>query len=144
MGFPGFGVIDLIATWDPEWPRVLEAGWGVFFTVLVGFALLAVAVQMSRAVGPTVQLFVIAAVLGLSAFLADELGVLVFAIAVAAESAAVCALAVKTAVNDRSLMRIVPDRLLMVIAVAGSRPWLVYAFHMFRLNRRELDVVGGT
>ena len=26
---PGFGLIDLSVTWDPDWPVVLEASWGV-------------------------------------------------------------------------------------------------------------------
>ena len=38
--FPGFGVIDLTVTWDPEWPVMLEAGWGVLFTVGVGLPFL--------------------------------------------------------------------------------------------------------
>ena len=33
---PGFGAIDLSVTWSPDWPQVLEAGWGLQFTVLVG------------------------------------------------------------------------------------------------------------
>lgn len=41
--FPGFGVVDLGVTWDPDWPVVLEATWGVFMTVLVGGAFAAVA-----------------------------------------------------------------------------------------------------
>src|SRR5688500_18393934 len=46
--FPGFGLIDLSVTWDPDWPVVLEATWGVFMTVLVGGAFLAAAVAPSR------------------------------------------------------------------------------------------------
>ena len=45
---PGFGVIDLSVTWDPGWPVVLEASWGVFMTVLVGGSFLAVAVRGAR------------------------------------------------------------------------------------------------
>ena len=32
---PGFGVIDLSVTWNADWPQVLEAGWGLFATVIV-------------------------------------------------------------------------------------------------------------
>ena len=46
---PGFGLIDLSVTWDPDWPVVLEASWGVFMTVLVGGSFLAVALRPSRA-----------------------------------------------------------------------------------------------
>ena len=46
---PGFGAIDLTVTWDPEWPQVLEAGWGVFFTFLVAAPFVLVAVRPSAA-----------------------------------------------------------------------------------------------
>jgi hypothetical protein len=36
---PGFGLIDLSVTLDADCPVVLEAGWGVFMTVLVGDSL---------------------------------------------------------------------------------------------------------
>ena len=140
--FPGFGVVDLTVTWDPAWARVLEAGWGVFFTVLVGVPFIAIAFFMQRAVGPTAQLCVTVAVLGVSAVLAAEAGVFVFAIVLAVEVVIVCTPTVNAVRGDRSLVRIVPHLLLTVVAVAGSGPWLVYAFHMFRLNRRELGVFG--
>ena len=41
--FPGFGAIDLSVTWDADWPQVLEAGWGLFFTVIVSAAFALVA-----------------------------------------------------------------------------------------------------
>src|SRR5688500_10952971 len=46
---PGFGLLDLSVTWDPDWPVVLEASWGVFMTVLVGGSLLAVAIRPQSA-----------------------------------------------------------------------------------------------
>ena len=57
---PGFGLIDLSVTWDPDWPVVLEASWGLFMTVLVGGSFLAVAVRPSRAAPATVTLLVAA------------------------------------------------------------------------------------
>ncbi len=140
--FPGFGVVDLTVTWDRAWPRVLEAGWGVFFTVLVGVPFIAVACFMQRAFGPTAQLCVTVAVLGISAVLAAETGLFVFTIVLAVEVVIACAPTVHAMRGDQSLPRIVPHLLLTVVAVAGSGPWLVYAFHMFRLNRRGLDVFG--
>ena len=104
--FPGFGVVDLTVTWDPAWARVLEAGWGVFFTVLVGFAFIAVASFLQRAIGPTAQLCVTAVVLGVSAVFAGETGLLVFAAVLAAEVAIVCSPAVNAVRGDRSLVRI--------------------------------------
>jgi hypothetical protein len=32
--FPGFGLADLMVTSNASWPVVLEAGWGLLFTVL--------------------------------------------------------------------------------------------------------------
>src|SRR4051794_1586847 len=43
--FPGFGLVDLSVSWDPGWPVVLEASWGLVMTVLVGGSLVAVAVR---------------------------------------------------------------------------------------------------
>ena len=65
--FPGFGLIDLSVTWDPEWPVVLEASWGVFMSVLVGGSFLAVAVRPHRAAAATVTLFVALSAMLLSA-----------------------------------------------------------------------------
>jgi hypothetical protein len=45
---PGFGLIDLSVTWDTDWHVVLEAGWGVFMTVLVGGSFLAATVAPYR------------------------------------------------------------------------------------------------
>ena len=49
--FPGFGAIDLSVTWDADWPQVLEAGWGLFFTVIVGAAFALVALRPRRPSG---------------------------------------------------------------------------------------------
>jgi hypothetical protein len=56
--FPGFGLADLYASWDPDWPVVLEASWGAFMTVLVGGEFLAIAVRPTRAAPATVTLLV--------------------------------------------------------------------------------------
>lgn len=138
--FPGFGLIDLTVTWDPSWARVLEAGWGVFFTVLVGAAFVAVAVLLRRAVAPAVQLYVAAAALGVAAPLAAEGGVLYLAVILAVETAVVCAPATAELFRDRARVRLAPDLPLTMIATAAVVPWLIYAFHMFRLNRRDLGV----
>ncbi|MDL9979777.1 hypothetical protein [Microbacterium candidum] len=46
---PGFGIPDLLVTWDPDWYQVLEAGWGLFMGVLVAvpFIVLAAAPRFS-------------------------------------------------------------------------------------------------
>ena len=45
---PGFGAIDLSVTWSSDWPQVLEAGWGLYATVLVGAAFALVAIRPPR------------------------------------------------------------------------------------------------
>src|SRR3954452_16221258 len=65
--FPGFGLIDLSVTWNPGWPVVLEAGWGVFATVLVAGAFAAVAVAPTRAAPAMVTLLIAVAALGVAA-----------------------------------------------------------------------------
>ena len=60
---PGFGVIDLTVTWDPEWPVMLEAGWGVLFTVGVGLPFLVVAIRPGLGRAALAQLYVVTAAL---------------------------------------------------------------------------------
>jgi hypothetical protein len=45
---PGFGLIDLSVTWDPDWAVVLEASWATTMCVLVGGSFLALAVAPRR------------------------------------------------------------------------------------------------
>ena len=59
--FPGFGVIDLSVTWSSEWPQVLEAGWGLFFTVLVGVPFVVIAAR-PRSAGPAVAQLAVATI----------------------------------------------------------------------------------
>jgi len=63
--FPGFGAVDLSVTWSSDWPQVLEAGWGLFFTVLVGAAFVALAFRPCSA-APVAQLAVAALALAVS------------------------------------------------------------------------------
>ena len=133
---PGFGAIDLTVTWSDDWPQVLEAGWGLYFTVLVGvpFVLAAVRPQASR---PVVgQLVAAAVVLAVSAVAAQEVGVLVLAMALAVETAVVARLARR----ERSAPGVAGGRSfpLVALAAAGVVPWLAYAYDMWSLNRQEL------
>jgi hypothetical protein len=66
---PGFGLIDLLVTWNADWPVVLAAGWGLLFSLLVGAAFLAIAVSPRQASAAIAQLVVVAAALALSAVL---------------------------------------------------------------------------
>jgi hypothetical protein len=63
---PGFGAIDLTVTWDPDWPQVLEAGWGLYFTVVVGVPFVVAAARPRAAAPGTAQLAVAAFALAVS------------------------------------------------------------------------------
>ena len=69
---PGFGAIDLSVTWSSDWPQVLEAGWGLYATVLVGAAFALVAVRPRRSRPAVAQLVVATVALAVSAPAADE------------------------------------------------------------------------
>jgi hypothetical protein len=139
--FPGFGLIDLSVTWDPDWPVVLEASWGVFMTVLVAGSFLAVAVRPTRSAPAVVTLGVSVAALLVCAAVGLEWQVLGYAGILAAETAVV-------ALANRGRERVRPVRWsvwppLLVVAVAGAVPWLVHADRMFRSNRGSAGVIIG-
>jgi hypothetical protein len=69
---PAMGVIDLTVTWDEEWPVVLEAGWGVLFTVGTGGAVLVAGVRPRSARPALVQLTVVTLALAVAAALGHE------------------------------------------------------------------------
>jgi hypothetical protein len=138
---PGFGLIDLTVTWDPDWPVVLEAGWGVFMTVLVGGAFLALAVRPPRAAPPTAVLLVALGVLLVSSAAGLEWQVLGYAGLLALEMLVLLAL-----LPDRERLRR-PDWSpwvpLLVVAALGVVPWLLYAERMYRANRHEAGATIG-
>ena len=71
--FPGFGLIDLSVTWDPAWPQVLEAGWGLYMTLFVGVPFAVIAVRGRVSLQPaTAQLCVALGALIISAIVATE------------------------------------------------------------------------
>ncbi len=132
---PGFGAIDLLVTWSPEWEQVLEAGWGLYFTVLVGVPFVIVAVRPRASRPGVAQLAVATAVLAISAVGALEIGALVLAVALGLETALVAWLAR----GQWSPEREAPvSRVMAVLAAAGALPWLAYALDMWALNRRDL------
>lgn len=130
---PGFGLLDLSVTWDPDWPVVLEASWGVFMTVLVGGSFLAVAVRPTRAAPATVTLLVALAALIVGAALGLELPLLGYVAFLAVQIGLLrWLLPAREAVRPAVRSFWVP---LAVVAVAGVVPWLVHAEEMFRANR---------
>ncbi|HEX6725290.1 MAG TPA: hypothetical protein VF073_08575 [Gaiella sp.] len=132
---PGFGVIDLSVTWSSEWPQVLEAGWGLFFTVLVGFAFVAVAVRPYSSGPPVAQLAVAALALAVSVVAAREAPLVWVPVALMVETVVVAWLAgtswrAWTASRGASMP-------MHALAALGVVPWLAYALDMWSANRDE-------
>jgi hypothetical protein len=127
---PGFGLVDLSVTWSSEWPQVLEAGWGLFFTVLAGAAFVLVALQPAESRAGILQLGTAAVCLAVASAATAEWRLLALAGAVAVEAAIVGVL-VGPAWQAIRRGRSVP---LLVLAGAGIVPWSAYAAQMWRLN----------
>jgi hypothetical protein len=129
---PGFGLIDLSVTWSSDWPQVLEAGWGLFFTVLVAAAFMLVAIQPPDSRAGVAQLSAATVCLAVSALASTEWRLFALALPLAVE-AAVVGLLVRPAWLRPRRGRSVP---LLVLAAAGIVPWIVYALHMWSLDRQ--------
>jgi hypothetical protein len=134
---PGFGLIDLSVTWDADWPQVLEAGWGLFATAIVGAAFLLLAVRPRVSMPAGAQLVVATGSLAVSAVVARETGLLVLAALLGFQTAVVGGL-LRGAWRDgmelwAPLSRI--SRPLLLLAAFGAIPWFAYALQMWSLNR---------
>jgi hypothetical protein len=132
---PGFGLIDLSVSWNPDWPVVLEASWGLFMTVLVGGSFLAFAVRPARAAPATATLLVALAAMVVSAAAGLEWPLLGYAGLLALEMAVLLPL-----IPDRERARpltwsVQPS--LLAVAALGVVPWLVHADRVYRSNRRD-------
>lgn len=139
--FPGFGMADLMASWDPDWPVVLEASWGLFMTVLVAASFATVAVRPRATATAQVTLAVVLGTWLVSAVAALEWELLGFAGLLVVEAAAVLAL-----VPGRERVR--PLRWsvrppLLAVAAAAAAPWVLHAVEMYRLNRANVFEVAG-
>jgi len=135
---PGFGVIDLSVTWNADWPQVLEAGWGLFATVIVAAAFVLLAVRPRAATAGTAQLLVATLCLAVSAVAANETRLFVLVALLGLQTAIVGGL------GEAWRERIEPlhplsqfSRSLFLVAVAAAVPWLSYALHMWQLNREN-------
>ncbi len=138
---PGFGLIDLSVTWNPEWPVVLEASWGVVMTVLVGGSFLAVAVAPHRTAPAQVTLLVTLATWLVAVVAGLEWPLLLFVGVLLVEVGIVAAL-----LPARERVRPVPVSVrwpLLVVGLLGVVPWAVHAERMFAGNRRGAGVVIG-
>ncbi len=139
--FPGFGLIDLTVTWDPEWPVVLEASWGVFMSVLVGGSFLVVTVTPRRTAPAQVTLLVTLATWLVAAAAGLEWPLLGYVALLAVQIVAVGAL-----LPARERLRPVTwsvSRPLLVVAALGVVPWALHAERMFASSRRDAGVLIG-
>jgi len=137
---PGFGVIDLSVTWNADWPRVLEAGWGLFATVIVAAAFVLVAVRPRRSAPGAAQLAVAIGALAISAVAAQE-GRLLVLVALLALQAAIVGGLLRGAWPGRTESWAPRSsgvsRSSLFVAGAGVIPWLAYAVDMWALNRES-------
>jgi hypothetical protein len=132
--FPGFGLIDLTVTWNAEWPQALEAGWGLYMTLFVGVPFTVIAVRGRAFLQAAVpQLYVAAGALIVSAILATEWPLVLWALVIALETMIVAGLPSPRRFNQSAR----PTKLLMVPLVLGAIPWMVYAVAMWTLNRQD-------
>jgi hypothetical protein len=142
---PGFGAIDLSVTWDPEWEQVLEAGWGVYFTFVVGVPFVVVAARPGLVRPVVAQLVVAAGALVVASLFALEIGALILGVWILVE-AAVLVWLVGGGAGAWQLRSGERSPALLALATVGAVPWLVYAFDMWELNRANLpdaDVTNG-
>ena len=129
---PGFGVIDLTVTWDPEWPVMLEAGWGVLFTVGVGLPFLVTAIRPpARETSAPLYVVIAALVVGVVVGLEPQ-SWWIFAMLLL-EVPLILAIA-----PPAHLARARPHVPLLILAVVGAPAALAYAWDMAALNRLSL------
>jgi hypothetical protein len=139
--FPGFGLVDLSVTWDPDWPVVLEASWGVFMTVLVAGSFLAVAVAPHRTAPAQVTVLVSLAAWLVAVVAGQEWPLLLYVGVLVVEAGIVAAvLPARERVLPFARAISVP---LLVVAVLGVVPGVLHAERMFASNRRNAGVLIG-
>ena len=142
--FPGFGLVDLSVTWSSDWPQVLEAGWGLFFTVLVGVAF-AVAAARPRSAGPPVAQLTVATIALAVSVVAGREGALTWVPVLLAVETLVVASLSRPAWRSSTVPGGVRASVLGLAAV-GVAPWLAYAVDMWAANREarpDSDITNG-
>ena len=141
---PGFGAIDLSVTWDPDWPQVLEAGWGLFFTVLVGVPFVVIAARPRSARPAVAQLAVATIALAVSVVAGREASLTWVPVVLAVETLVVAWLARsswRSALVPRG-----PSAPMVALVALGIVPWLAYAVDMWAANREgrpDSDITNG-
>jgi hypothetical protein len=131
-----FGIIDLAVVFSPSdefRPRVmLEAGWGLLFTVLVAGAFLAVVIWPMRCTPPLVQVGVVVVALAIAAALGAGGGLVVVAVILAVGLMVLVVMLPR----DREPLWPQPGSTswpLAALTAAGGVGWLWYGTSMFML-----------
>jgi hypothetical protein len=139
---PGMGVIDLTVTWSSDWPVMLEAGWGVLFTIGLGLPFLATALAPRLARVALVQLYAVVPALVLGILVGREPQAWWILAMLAVELPLVHLVARGSTLGERRLSPV-----LLALAALAVVPVLVYAWQMAADNRRSLitsDITNGT
>jgi hypothetical protein len=142
LTFPGFGLIDLSVSWDASWPVMLEAGWGLFFTVFVGWPFIMISVAPRARTAPFVQLLLSVASLLIAGIMSAEPPALTTAVVVT-----LTVLSVRSAAPRMRWRRppVRPSAAFLALSAAGVVPAALYSWDMAARNRRVggLDVTMG-
>jgi hypothetical protein len=142
LTFPGFGLIDLSVSWDADWPVMLEAGWGLFFTVFVGLPFLVISVWPRTRSAPFVQLLLSVASLVIASIMSAEAPAFTAAVVVT-----LTVLSVRSAAPRMRWRRppVRPSGAFLALTAAGLVPAAVYSWDMAARNRRVggLDITMG-
>ena len=126
---PGMGVIDLTVTWDPDWPVMLEAGWGLLCTVGLGLPFLLAAVAPAYARSALTQVLVVGAALAVAAVVGQEPPMWWFFVLLALEVPALALLGRGPAASAPR------SPLLLVLAAVAAPVALAHAWSMLADNR---------
>jgi len=153
---PGFGLVDLAVTIDPDalWRPVaiLDGGWGLLVTAFIVAGLVLVTVQPRWATEIAAQLAGVAALIAVSAVVTGEYAVWWMLIALIVPAGALAGLAalgrrrgtsgpatrtgvLKSEVNRPGRDRSWPRWAYAGLAALGAVPWLAYAVDMYQAAR---------
>ena len=140
---PAMGVIDLSVSWDPDWPVMLEAGWGLLCTVGLGTPFLVAALLPRFARAALVQVLVMTVALVVGAVGGQEPQMWWLFVQLAVEVPVLWLLARPTTAPTGATR----GPALLVLAVVGAPPALAYCWSMLADNRSlhfDGDITNGT
>lgn len=124
---PGFGFIDLLYSWNPEWAVMVEAGWGLFVSLGLALPLAVGALKPSRAAAALKHLAVAVAALVVAVVVGREPQAWWMLLAAAASTATLAGLARRVPEAPSALGR---STLLLVLAAVAVPFALTYAWQM--------------